>query len=414
MTHHDPHHDIRRARTEILRITDPEDVATYTLLRLVGPVRAADYLTGRQELTPHLLARHLEEAGAHDVSAAPALASAIGERTQRWKSRRAGISVQQDTALARASGSWLCIPEDPDWPQALNDLAEKTPVGLWGRGDRQLLAQLTTEKSYAVVGSRDVSSYGNSATSHLAGELANRGYTVVSGGAFGVDATAHRAALATATSALPTVALMAGGLDRLYPKPNERLLHEIIERGLLLSEVPLGQNPTRYRFLQRNRLIAALTGASIVIEARWRSGALNTAHHALELGRPLYAVPGPIFSPTSEGCHRLIRDGLAQLVTDARQILDDRTSEIAAEQTSLFAAPSAHQQLLDSLTETQRRVWDVLPLRTPATVEQLSADLALPARTVMIALSQLNRLNLAEQEGMGWRKTKPPAESSGG
>lgn len=414
MTRNDPYHEIRRARTEILRITDPEDTATYTLIRLVGPVLAADYLTGRQELTPRRLAQHLEQAGAHDVSAAPALTAAIGERTQRWKSRRAGITAQQDMALARASGSWLCIPEDADWPRALNDLAEKTPVGLWGRGDRQLLAQLTTEKSYAVVGSRDVSSYGNSATSHLAGELANQGYTVVSGGAFGVDATAHRAALATSPSLLPTVALMAGGLDRLYPKLNERLLHEIIERGLLLSEVPLGQNPTRYRFLQRNRLIAALTGASIVVEARWRSGALNTAHHALELGRPVYAVPGPIFSPTSEGCHRLIRDGLAQLVTGARQILEDRTTELGAEPASLFSAPSAHQQLLDSLTETQRRVWDVLPLHTPVIVEDLSNDLSLPARTVMVALTQLNRLQLAEQEGLGWRKNKLPANSSQG
>ncbi|MGV3017279.1 DNA-processing protein DprA [Rothia sp. 88186D007BW] len=410
----DPYQQVRRARTEILRITDPEDTATYTLIQLVGPVLAADYLTGRQALTPDLLAEHLDQAGAHDLSAAPALTAAISERTQRWKNRRSGISAEQDMALARASNSWLCIPEDPDWPQALNDLAEKTPVGLWGRGERHLLSHLSTERSYAVVGSRDVSSYGNSATSHLAGELANQGYTVVSGGAFGVDATAHRAALATASGPLPTVALMAGGLDRLYPKPNERLLHQIIERGLLLSEVPLGQNPTRYRFLQRNRLIAALTGASVVVEARWRSGALNTAHHALELGRPVYAVPGPIFSPTSEGCHRLIRDGLAQLVTDTRQILADRTSKLIPEQTSLFSAPSAQQELLDSLTETQRRVWDILPLGNPAALEHLSADLALPARIVMVTLSQLDRLSLAEQSGAGWRKAKTPmAEKQG-
>lgn len=396
--------DIRRARSEILRITDPEDTVTYMLIELVGPCQVANYLTGREELTQRHLYEHLEASGLQQLPAASTLLKTLTERTERWATRRGGITAEQDATLARASGSWLCIPEDADWPQALNDLDARAPVGLWGRGDRSLLAHLSQRSRVAVVGSRDVSAYGNSVTSHLAGELAQRGSVVISGGAFGVDATAHRAALASGSQTLPTIALMAGGLDRLYPKQNENLLTEVMHRGLILSEVPLGQNPTRYRFLQRNRLIAALAQSTIVVEARWRSGALNTAHHALELGRALYAVPGPIFSPTSEGCHRLIRDGLAELVADASQVHQDQPLFNENEQGSLFGQADTQQALLDSLTEVQQRIWDLLPVRQPALPEQLAASSGLPSRTVMLTLSQLERLGLAQGQAGRWIK----------
>lgn len=405
MTEHDSLESIRWARAEIMRISDPEDTATAALVALCGPIATADFLTGRRELTASYLENQLEQAGRSDPQLLASLQGTVQSRLERWQARRGGITAEQDMAWAQACGAWLCIPEDPDWPVALNDLAERVPFGLWGRGNRALLNYLDLSNSQAIVGSRDVSSYGNSATSHIAGDSATAGRTIVSGGAFGVDAVAHRAALTTGTSKLPTVALMAGGLDRLYPRQNTQLLEAIIEHGLLLAEVPLGQNPTRYRFLQRNRLIAALAYCTVVVEARWRSGALNTAHHALELGRPVYAVPGPIFSPSSEGCHRLIRDGLAHLVTDASQLDAGTLNLQMPEQGSLFAESSTTQQsVIDSLTEIQSRVWDVLPVSSYHPVDAIGAESGVPARSVMLVLSQLERLGLAYSQGGSWRK----------
>ncbi|WP_421082992.1 DNA-processing protein DprA [Rothia nasimurium] len=398
---------IRRARAEILRITDPQDAVTAALIQLFGPLSTADYLTGRTTLTPTVLTAALESAQREDPRLRSYLLQGITERKERWQRRRGGITADQDLALAKACQAWLVVPEDPDWPAALNDLAEKTPVALWGRGDRRKLATLAYPQCVAVVGSRDMTAYGKAVTGQLAGDLARAGTTVISGGAFGIDATAHTAALALGTAPIPTLAFMAGGLDRLYPKSNEPLLRQVIDQGLVLSEVPLGQNPTRYRFLDRNRMIAAIAHSTVVVEARWRSGALNTAHYALEMGRTLYAVPGPIFSPSSEGCHRLIRDGLAQLITDAHHISQGRLDLSAPPEQSLFTPPQGEQALIDSLTEVQKRVWDTLPLRACATVEAVSADSSVPARTVMIALTQLSSLGLAENQGQGWRKAKP-------
>lgn len=398
--------DAVRARTEILRIADPQDAYVSALIELFGPLTCADYLTGRHRLTADTLGQALETAGVEPDAVTAGLLEAIEHRIERWKTRRDAISAEQDARFAHLTGAWLVVPEDPLWPAALNDLGTNAPYGLWGRGDYYLLEELAQRPSVAVVGSRDVTAYGNSATAHIAGTLAEQGTCVISGGAFGVDAAAHRVALATATGNLPTIALMAGGVDRLYPQANEQLLKSIIETGLILSEVPLGQSPARYRFLQRNRLIAVLAYSTVVVEARWRSGALNTANHALELGRPVYAVPGPIFSPSSEGCHRLIRDGLAQLITDASDITTGHLSLDAPEQTSLFEQPDARTQLLDSLTEEQQRTWDSLPLRTYAPIDDINRTCGLPARLLLTVLSQLRTLGLAETNGAGWRKQK--------
>lgn len=397
---------MRRARGEIMRIADPEDAYVTALLQLCGPVATADYLTGRRELTVPEMNGFFEAAGTVSQTVMQGLYEAIQHRLDRWKTRRQGITADQDARFAAACSAWLCVPEDEDWPSALNDLAEKAPYGLWGRGDRRLLGELRVDKSVAVVGSRDLTSYGTSVTSHLAGDLATAGKTVISGGAFGVDAAAHRTALAVSTADLPTVAFMACGVDRFYPRQNERLLEGILQTGLILSEVPLGQSPTRYRFLQRNRLIAAISSATVVVEARWRSGALNTANHALELGRPVYAVPGPIFSPSSEGCHRLIRDGLAQLLTDARQIETGNLLLSEEPESSLFGPAGASQQLTDSLSDIQRRVWDALPVRRYASADGINAICGLPLRELLVSLSQLKTLELAETNGAGWRKKK--------
>ena len=244
---------------------------------------------------------------------------------------------------------------------------------------------------------------------HLAAELARHGYTVISGGAMGIDIAAHRAALTQQGSDLPTIAFMAGGLDRLYPAQNSDALNMIIDRGLIMSEVSVGNTPTRWRFLERNRLIAALARHTIVVEARWRSGALNTARHAMEIGRTLWAVPGQINSPNSVGTNRLLRDGLAQTLTEAADILEYDAAagfELGTEHESEWDQ-AASSSTLDELTERQGRVWDDLSPRSYRGVDEIAAALGLSARDVMADLFHLERCGLAESSGTSWRKVRP-------
>lgn len=398
-----------KSRAEIMRIAEPEDSFINLCIEIFGVDATADFLTLRQPLTQ---SRWLEELENHpEVALAEpekyAAFTALTERIERWKSRASIVSNEQECRMAASLNAWLCVPEDDDWPTALDDLGSGKPYGLWGRGERLRLQELNQGMAIAVVGSRDVTAYGNSATAHLVGELAGSGATIISGGALGIDASAHRTALHSSTAELNTVALMACGVDRLYPKHNELLLQEIARTGLILSEVPLGFSPTRWRFLQRNRLIAALSQMTIVVEARWRSGALNTAHHALELGRELRAVPGSIFSPSSEGCHKLLKDGLATVATDGQDLLKDLSNKLAPEQEEIHLSfEDHHQQVLNTLDEVQRRVWDALPIRKPASIESLSSISGVPVRATMMALSQLATVNLALNKDHGWIKQR--------
>jgi DNA processing protein len=175
----------------------------------------------------------------------------------------------------------------------------------------------------AVTGSRDSTSYGAALTGDIAYGLAQRGICVISGLAYGIDAHAHRAALAGTVDEGPaTIAVLAGGLDRDYPAGNADLAAAIRANGLTVSELPPGTAPARHRFLQRNRIMAALAGVTCVVEARWRSGALNTAHHAETIARHVAAVPGSVHSATSAGCHRLLKEGGAVLVSDAAELTE--------------------------------------------------------------------------------------------
>ena len=144
--------------------------------------------------------------------------------------------------------------------------------------------------------------------------LVERGHTIVSGAAYGIDGMAHRAALASAGR---TVAYLAGGVDRFYPSGHDALLTRIVETGAVVSELPCGSAPTKWRFLMRNRLIAASTKATLVVEAGWRSGSLNVAGYATSLNRPVGAVPGPVTTAASAGCHRLMREFGATVITSA-------------------------------------------------------------------------------------------------
>ena len=214
----------------------------------------------------------------------------LGEAIERW--RRRSKYLQPEAALQyieKLGGSFL-IPEDPRWPSALADLEGSAPLGLWTLGN---VSVPPVGSSLAIVGSREATPYGDKATTILVEHALGIGLTVVSGGAYGIDATAHRAALEHSGEGIPTVAVLAGGLDRLYPAGNTRLLQQIATAGLLITEMPPGMRPNRYRFLNRNRLIAALAATTIVVEARYRSGALSTANHAHDLGRTVGASACP-------------------------------------------------------------------------------------------------------------------------
>lgn len=333
---------------------------------------------------------------------------ALATRRLRWN-RRMERTLNAEAHMAATCGAWLVTPADPLWPPQLNDLGPARPYGLWCRGDSRHLLNLASAPSVALVGSRDPSIYGTEATTHLAAELARRGYTVISGGAMGIDIAAHRAALTQQGSDLPTIAFMAGGLDRLYPAQNSDALNMIVDRGLIMSEVSVGNTPTRWRFLERNRLIAALARHTIVVEARWRSGALNTARHAMEIGRTLWAVPGQINSPNSVGTNRLLRDGLAQTLTEAADILEYDAAagfELGTEHESEWDQ-AASSSALDELTERQGRVWDDLSPRSYRGVDEIAAALGLSARDVMADLFHLGRCGLAESSGTSWRKVRP-------
>ena len=429
---------IRCCTAQLMRYAEPADELVVESLTTLGAPLTLHYL-----LTGHIPDEHTWEHGEPDTQlsdflhsvGAPAegesalfssangyytpgehqmsrdkFGKALATRRLRWN-RRMERTLNAEAHMAATCGAWLVTPADPLWPPQLNDLGPARPYGLWCRGDSRHLLDVASAPSVALVGSRDPSIYGTEATTHLAAELARRGYTVISGGAMGIDIAAHRAALTQQSSDLPTIAFMAGGLDRLYPAQNSDALNMIVDRGLIMSEVSVGNTPTRWRFLERNRLIAALARHTIVVEARWRSGALNTARHAMEIGRTLWAVPGQINSPNSVGTNRLLRDGLAQTLTEAADILEYDAAagfELGTEHESEWDQ-AASSSALDELTERQGRVWDDLSPRSYRGVDEIAAALGLSARDVMADLFHLGRCGLAESSGTSWRKVRPAA-----
>lgn len=427
---------IRCCTAQLMRYAEPADELVVESLSTLGAPLTLHYL-----LTGHIPDEHTWEHGEPDTQLSEFLNSvgaptegesalfcsangyytpgehqmsrdkfgkALATRRLRWN-RRMERTLNAEAHMAATCGAWLVTPADPLWPPQLNDLGPARPYGLWCRGDSRHLLDVASAPSVALVGSRDPSIYGTEATTHLAAELARRGYTVISGGAMGIDIAAHRAALTQQGSDLPTIAFMAGGLDRLYPAQNSDALNMIVDRGLIMSEVSVGNTPTRWRFLERNRLIAALARHTIVVEARWRSGALNTARHAMEIGRTLWAVPGQINSPNSVGTNRLLRDGLAQTLTEAADILEYDAAagfELGTEHESEWDQ-AASSSALDELTERQGRVWDDLSPRSYRGVDEIAAALGLSARDVMADLFHLGRCGLAESSGTRWRKVRP-------
>ncbi|EMY35823.1 DNA protecting protein DprA [Arthrobacter crystallopoietes BAB-32] len=390
----------RRARAALARLMEPSDWVGLGLVASVGPIDALRIATGALAPGNGLEAELLRVL---DRRSGQPEQSMLQDGLQRWAPRVKDLAPERDLATMERLGGQLLVPGDELWPPALADLELGEPLCLWVRGD-PALAVPPANRTVALVGSRDSTNYGNSVTGDIAAGLTQRGYCVVSGGAYGIDAQAHRSALAAAEDpSLPaTMAVMACGLDRYYPAGNEELLRSIAARGLLLAEVPPGSAPTRWRFLQRNRLIAALSGTTVVVEARWRSGALNTAHHAAGLGRPVGAVPGSVYSANSAGTHRLLRDGSAVCVTDAAEV-----AELAGPFDAL--ASSTPQEVLadhDGLGVEDLLLLDALPVRKGVSVDKLVPVAGLPARTVLAGLGRLQARGLAAQDGSGWRRAQ--------
>ncbi|MEJ0014681.1 MAG: DNA-processing protein DprA [Actinomycetota bacterium] len=214
------------------------------------------------------------------------------------------------------SQAFLISRHDPDWPAGLDDL-KAPPIALIGRGERTAL--LSVRESLSIVGTRNPSEYGLRVAGDFAAGAVDREWSIISGGAFGIDSAAHKGAIAAEGQ---TIAILGGGVNSIFPSGNDRLFSEIMHNGLLLSEVLPNVHAIPARFLIRNRLIAAISRATVVVEAAFRSGSLRTARDAAEIFRPVMAVPGSINSPTSDGCHRLIGERTAEIVTSIADCME--------------------------------------------------------------------------------------------
>ncbi|MCG2803052.1 MAG: DNA-processing protein DprA [Cellulomonas sp.] len=282
----------------------------------------------------------------------------------------------------------------------MDDLGDARPHCLWVRGTLPILRSGPGEgpgsSAVALVGSRACTTYGRRVAADLAHGLASRGVVVVSGGAFGIDAAAHRGALAAGAS---TVVVLAGGIDQPYPAAHRELFDDVVAGGgALVGEAAPGATPLRSRFLQRNRLIAAMSGVTVVVEAAWRSGALSTAHHGAQLLRPVGAVPGPVTSAASAGCHRLLREGCAVCVTDAAEVLE-LAGPLAGEGPD--RQPPARP--LDGVDPPSRMVHEALSLRLPSEPEDVAVRCGLEIAAVRASLGRLELAGLAVRSAEGWR-----------
>ncbi len=352
----------RAARLAWARLVEPGDVEVAALIEAVGAEEAL-----------------------HGVGAGTTVGA-------RMAARLPGLDVDRDFQVAQRLGARIVVPGDDEWPHGFGDLAAP-PVCLWLHGPASLSESAL--RSVSIVGARAATGYGVHVAKDLAAGLAERDFTVVSGAAYGIDGAAHEGALAVDGV---TIAFVAGGIERPYPSGHAGLLTRIGETGLVVSEVPPGSAPTKWRFLSRNRLIATLTQGTVVVEAGLRSGSRNTARLAEEHLRVVCAVPGPVSSAVSAGCHELIRAG-ATLVTDAAEVAEEvgPMGELAPRKQGV-SAPE------DELAPGHQAVLAALPTRKAVTVEDLSRRCGLALHEVRGALGALDLAGLALREGGGWRK----------
>jgi DNA processing protein len=359
------------ARVAMNVLAEPGDGVAGALVRELGAVEALRVAVGDAP-TP---ARMRGSSRIDDTALAEGLA--------RWRPRTDPRRVSDAVRSARDANARLVIPGDPQWPGQIDDLGAHAPLLLWVRGD---VGMLSVAPRVAIVGARAASAYGEHVAGEFAGDLAATGSVIVSGGAYGIDGAAHRAALSAGGA---TVAFLAGGVDRAYPQGHRDLLERIRSTGAVVSEVPCGTAPTKWRFLARNRLIAAASDATVVIEAGWRSGSLNTAGHAAALGRPLGAVPGPVTSATSEGCHRLLREYDARCVTSVAEIRE-------------LWGDEADVRVQERVDPDETRLIDALSSRVTLSAAELARRSGLAVDRVSALLGLLELGGEVDRSETGW------------
>lgn len=365
-------------------------------------LRSWAYLSRVAEAPCDELAALIAEVGPLDAAHRIRRGEVVPALARRTEARRDMDCAAADLEMLQRRGGRLITPDDDEWPTLafaafggapVRDKPQgRPPLALWVIGPVRLDG--IAERSAAIVGTRAATAYGEHVAAELSAGLVERDVAVVSGGAYGIDGAAHRAALAAEGI---TVAVLAGGLDVLYPAGHSALLHRISQEGLLVSEYPPGVRPARHRFLTRNRLVAALSGATVVVEAALRSGAASTAAWARALGRVVCAVPGPITSMASAGCHALVRSG-AELVTRADEVVEmvGRAGEFAED-------PPRPTDVLDALSDAELQVYEALPGRGVRTADEIAVAAGLPAATVLGPLAMLEIAGLVQREEGRWR-----------
>ena len=391
------------ARAALTYLAEPGDGRLGALLRVLGAARTLEAIKAGRD------------PGA-ECGAADAMRAALPRAIAQWQVRLAGVPSADEMAGFCRAGIRLTFPGDPEWPGQLDDLGDARPYALWLRGTADL--RFSCLRSVAIVGSRAATAYGCYVASEFAASMAARGWAVISGGAYGVDAAAHRGALGAEGV---TVAVLACGVDVPYPAGHKDLLDAIAGQGVVVSEWPPGRNATRLRFLIRNRVIAALAPGTLVVEAGQRSGALNSARHARDLHRRLMAVPGPITSDLSAGCHRIIREWQGTLVTSAADVVEYLSPVGAMLQQPPGGGSGAPGQSAggramwagrrqaaavidrDQLDLDAAAVLDALPRRGGMGPASIADRAGLDLGTVMRSLGALAAGGFAERCERGWR-----------
>ncbi|WP_344879641.1 DNA-processing protein DprA [Nonomuraea antimicrobica] len=369
-----------------MRAADVGDALMGRLISQHGAQQAVEAIRART-LPSEFIAREAQQERPQDLTS----------RLHTWYARLAAANPAADLKAGQSSGARLIIPGDAEWPTQLDQLGPSRPLGLWVHGNADL--RFSCLKSVAVVGARAATPYGSYVAAEFGVGLSESGWTVVSGGAYGVDGAAHKGALAAGS---PTVVVLACGVDICYPSDHESLFTSVKEQGVVISECPPGVHPTRARFLIRNRLIAALSRGTVVVEAAIRSGALNTATHALSLNRHLGALPGPITSAMSAGCHRLLRERKAVCVTSSDDMID-LVGVMGDDLAPQIRAPAVPR---DRLNEPTKRVLDAVPARGGAGPASIAVAAGVSLDAALSALGGLAAAGYIERTPKGWRLRK--------
>ncbi len=378
---HDPDTPQRTARAALTRILEPGDETAGRWLREMGPVALWQALSSPDADPPKGAGR---------------------DKLAGLRLRAERTDPAADLAAVTALGGRFLCPGDDEWPGQLDDLGDSRPIGLWVRGRANL--RLWALRSVSIVGARACTEYGAHLAATMGAGLADRGWTVVSGAAYGVDGAAHRGAMAADG---PTIAVLASGVDYAYPRGHTELIGRIAEQGILLAELPPGDHPTRSRFVQRNRVIAALTRGTVVVEAELRSGSLVTARRATALGRYTMGIPGPVTSALSAGVHQLLR-GEAVVVTDADDVVElvGSIGDLAPER----RGPTLTRDLLDPVAA---RVLEALPARGGTDTAHLARESGTPRDLAQSKLFELQSLGFVQRCGDRWELARRAEHTRG-